>query len=491
MNNQTGTSDLTYYRLIALWVLNEAMLGGIIHGLKIPVSGLIVGSCAVVCICLIAWYVPKKGAILKATLIVAIFKMMLSPQAPPPAYLAVFFQGLLGELLFWNRRFFKLSCLLLALLALLESGLQRIVVLTIIYGNGLWKAINDFINGLTKQKTATNYSLLIGGAYVLLHVIVGLLVGWFAALLPGRVEKWQSAVDNRQWAVGSLPGSMSVPVRNTRKKRLRIGLLIVWFLLIALYIQSYFKIGPPLLPAHVSLKILLRSIIIVLAWYFIIGPLLRRLLHYWLQKKKERSQTDIQKVLELLPATQALLVESWKKQAGKTGWGKISAWTSLILVNALKDPHEEKRIYILTGPIQSGKTTSLVNWSAGRNDVAGILTPVINGKRVFMNANSDEQFQMEASEEESEVLKVGRFVFSGSGFRRAIQVIRDSLHTEGWLVIDEIGPMELRGEGFSGVLREVLEERNGKTLLVVREGLVEKVKEVFKIGDARNFTQRR
>jgi hypothetical protein len=51
--------------------------------------------------------------------------------------------------------------------------------------------------------------------------------------------------------------------------------------------------------------------------------------------------------------------------------------------------------------------------------------------------------------------------------------------------------MELRGEGFSGVLREVLEERNGKTLLVVREGLVEKVKEVFKIGNARNFTQRR
>ena len=140
MSNYTNTTisysssevGAIYYRLIALWVLCEAMLGGIIHGLKIPVSGLIIGSCAVLCISLIAWYVPNKGAIIKATLVVAIFKMMLSPQAPPPAYIAVFFQGTLGELLFFrNRKFYSLSCIILALLALLESGLQRILVLTL------------------------------------------------------------------------------------------------------------------------------------------------------------------------------------------------------------------------------------------------------------------------------------------------------------------------------------------------------------------------
>jgi len=60
MNQQetAGLGKLIYYRLIALWVLCEAMPGGIIHGFKIPVSGLIVGSCAVICICLIACYVP-------------------------------------------------------------------------------------------------------------------------------------------------------------------------------------------------------------------------------------------------------------------------------------------------------------------------------------------------------------------------------------------------------------------------------------------------
>jgi hypothetical protein len=82
-----------YYRLIALWVLCEAFLGGIIHGLKLPISGLVVGSGAIICICLIAYNVQVKGAIIKATIIVAIFKMMLSPHSPPTAYVAVFVPG--------------------------------------------------------------------------------------------------------------------------------------------------------------------------------------------------------------------------------------------------------------------------------------------------------------------------------------------------------------------------------------------------------------
>jgi nucleoside-triphosphatase THEP1 len=472
-----------YYRLIALWVLCEAMLGGIIHGLKIPVSGLIVGSCAVICICLIAWYVPAKGAILKATIIVAVFKMMLSPQAPLPAYIAVFFQGLMGELLFWNRRFFKLSCLLLAVFALVESGLQRILVLTIIYGNDLWKVINDFINGLTKQKTTTNYSLLIGGGYVLVHLITGLLVGWWASLLPERITKWSKEEGNK--IIISNEVVATLPVLSKKKKRVKRGLLIIWIVLILLYIQSYFKIGSPLLPSHISLKILLRSFIIVLSWYFIIGPLLKKLLNYWLQKKKSKSQQDIQQVLQLLPATQQLIAQSWRRTSDKKRWKRITACCKLILVNAL-NPAIAGKVFILTGPIQTGKTTSLVKWSENRNDVFGILTPVVNGKRMFMNVHARHLFDMEATDGETQAISVGRFTFSKTNFNKAIQIIRSSMDKEGWLMIDEIGPLELRGEGFCEVLKEVLQnEKTGQMILVVvRNEMAGMVKEFFQLNDA-------
>ena len=147
-------------------------------------------------------------------------------------------------------------------------------------------------------------------------------------------------------------------------------------------------------------------------------------------------------------------------------------------------------IYILSAPIQSGKTTSLINWSAARKDVYGILTPVINArpddeagrvKRVFMNVQTREQFQMEASGEE-ETLVVGRFVFSKASFDKAIQIIRNSIHKEGWLVIDEIGPLEIEGKGFYTLVNEMLALRKNKMILVVRSGLVKKVKDLFMIN---------
>ncbi|HEX7845099.1 MAG TPA: nucleoside-triphosphatase, partial [Chitinophagaceae bacterium] len=475
-------TNSVYYRLIALWVLCEAMLGGIIHGFKIPVSGLVVGSCAIICICLIAWYVPKKGSIIKATIIVAIFKMMLSPQAPPPAYIAVFFQGLSGELLFWNRKNFRLACILLAVLGLLESGLQRILMLTIVYGNDLWKAINNFINGLTKQKELTNYSLWIAGGYVALHLVTGLLIGWWASLLPQRVSHWSKTSD--YFIPVNATNETIQPIQKKKRRKLKIGLFIVWLLLIGLYVQSYFKIGTPLLPSHISLKILLRSLIIVLGWIFIIGPLLTQLLHGWLKKKQSRSKEDIEQVLQLLPTTRALISQSWKLSSVFKGWKRINHFSRLVLVNSLAASNETNcPVYILSAPIQSGKTTSLIEWAAGKQNIHGILTPVVNGKRVFMNAETKEQWPMEAIGDEETIL-VGKFIFSKTGFQKAIQVIREAIDKKGWLIIDEIGPLELRGEGFHPVLKETLLHRHDNLLLVVREGLAEKTKAVFGINFA-------
>lgn len=142
-------------------------------------------------------------------------------------------------------------------------------------------------------------------------------------------------------------------------------------------------------------------------------------------------------------------------------------------------------VYILSAPIQSGKTTSLINWSAARKDVHGILTPVVGGKRVFMNAETKEQFPMEATGPSTplrtDVIAVGRFAFSKAGFDKAIQFIRNSISNDGWLVIDEIGPFELRGKGFCEVLKEILAARKEKLILVVREGMAEQVKEYFGI----------
>ncbi len=330
MNSSPSTHPLVYYRLIALWVLCEAMLGSIIFSFRLPVSGLVIGSCAVICISLIAWYVPVKGAVIKATLLVAIFKMMLSPQAPPAAYMAVFFQGLMGEFLFWNRRYHRLSCLLLAILALLESAFQRILTITILYGNDLWTAVNSFLNKLTGSNQLTDYSYFIIFWYVAAHLVMGILIGIWAGVLPHRIGEMRGFQEKYAVSATAEPVTRQ-PGRKPHAKRLI--LFIVWILLIALYLQSFFRIGEPLLPASAVLRILTRSVIIVLTWYFFISPALKQLLNRWLQRKKQQSVKQVQQVLNLLPSTQGLVAQSWQLAGHRRGWKRILLCGKIILAN--------------------------------------------------------------------------------------------------------------------------------------------------------------
>ena len=324
--NKVHTSPV-YYRLIALWVVCEALLGGIIHGLKLPVSGLIVGSSAVICICLIAWHVPSKGAILKATLIVAIFKMMLSPHSPLPAYFAVFFQGLMGELLFFRRINYRISCVLLAVIALLESALQRILVVTILYGKDIWIAVNDFIAGFTKD--AGDYSYWLVLFYISVHCITGLFIGWFAASLPRRIRSW----NNGELLIGQ--GEATIKAGEKKRNRVKPVFFIIWLLLIFLLVQPHIGLGAPILSNGRIVQILVRSVCLLLTWYFLLSPLLTRLLKNWLEAKQKRSAPAIAAVTTLLPSLQFIVLQSWQLSAARKGIGRLLFFCRMVLVNTL------------------------------------------------------------------------------------------------------------------------------------------------------------
>lgn len=141
-------------------------------------------------------------------------------------------------------------------------------------------------------------------------------------------------------------------------------------------------------------------------------------------------------------------------------------------------------IYILAGKLHSGKTLSLLHWVQNRNDVYGILSPVMNGKRFFQDVSTKKIFLMESEADEKEVLEVGKYMFSKSAFLRAEKIILSALKQKaGWLIIDEIGPLELKGEGLDGVLKQVLSKNSQlKILLVIREHLLEDITAYFGIS---------
>lgn len=325
-----------YYRLIALWVLCEGILGGMMHAVKIPFTGIVVSSGAVICISLIAYYVPQKGAILKATIIVAIFKMMLSPHTPPAAYVAVFFQGMMGQILFFNLRFFRLSCILLAVLALVESALQRIVVLTVLYGNNFWNAVNEFIKKLTNAPTVTNYSLMVATGYIIMHAFIGLLVGVFAGSIVWQSRSW--SILHEEYLIPHVDENKEVlkPAVTKKKKKIKYFFIFIWIALILLFIQSYFHIGASLLPPQIPLQILLRSALVILTWFFLLSPLLSSLIKKWLSNQQIKSRSDINQVVLMLPSTKYIFLKSWELSSVAKGWKRLYTFCKIILVNILR-----------------------------------------------------------------------------------------------------------------------------------------------------------
>ena len=341
-----------YYRLITLWVISESVAGGIIHGLHLPFSGMFLSGFAVLCICLIGYYqvdkkgdttsvnsrLTKRGAILKATIIVCIFKMILSPNTPPSAYFAVFFQGFMGQILFINLKHFKLSCIVLGFLALIESAAQRIIVLVLLYGSGFWNAVNEFITKLTDTKVITNYSLLLAIVYISIHGIFGILIGMWAYSLVHKSQFWKDTqpdllIAESDTASQFKPGSL------LRKKRkiVRSIFIFIWILLLLFFFQSLFKIGKPVLPPSKALQIILRSSLIFLTWYFLASPLITGFIKKKLQNQKEKSTKDINRILLLLPSTENIFRKSWQLSSSRVGVKRIGFFWKIVLMNVLRD----------------------------------------------------------------------------------------------------------------------------------------------------------
>lgn len=148
-------------------------------------------------------------------------------------------------------------------------------------------------------------------------------------------------------------------------------------------------------------------------------------------------------------------------------------------------------IYILSKAIQTGKTTSLFNWCRQQNNVAGILTPDIDGTRKLYDVKQQQVFDLESKETlpAHEIIPVGRFQFLSSGFKQAQQIIVNGIGSN-YLVIDEIGRLELNeNKGLEPVLGEVIKQYvsktvNGTLILVIRDYLLEACMEKYALHEA-------
>lgn len=135
-------------------------------------------------------------------------------------------------------------------------------------------------------------------------------------------------------------------------------------------------------------------------------------------------------------------------------------------------------IFLLNGAIQSGKTTALGQFCR-RAGCDGLLSPLIEGRRFFRRIRNGETRAMETT---GPGIHIGRFCFDPAAFAWANQQIEEAwLCNPEWLVIDEIGPLELNGQGLRPAMDYLLSqaEANKNLIFVVRRGLEQAVIELL------------
>jgi nucleoside-triphosphatase THEP1 len=140
-------------------------------------------------------------------------------------------------------------------------------------------------------------------------------------------------------------------------------------------------------------------------------------------------------------------------------------------------------VLVLTGPVHAGKTTFLEKawprWSARGLSCAGFLSPAVrdaNGGTGYdlVELPGGHRRPYLRRHGEAGTVRIGPFSFVAGSLDRALAILREAGRPD-LLVVDEVGPLELRGEGLWPGLRDAVRRPELTALLVVREGILEEL----------------
>ncbi len=327
-------------RLTALWALSEAALGGVLHALKVPLTGLIIGGAAVIFISLIAFYSERRITILKSTLVVILVKFVVSPHTPINAYFAVLLQGMIGYFIFINKNFYFLSAVTLGTIAASLSGMQKLITLTIFFGKTLWDSIEiffDYVLSLFPFQQIVeqnfNFSYILIFSYIGFHFFAGLIIGFIAAKLPQWLS-FENFDENLEVNFFSAPSAKMNQKRKKKKWWQRPGMIFLLIIVITLLVISYLNSDSSMFKSIIFM--LLRSIVLMILWYFFLAPIIGKAFRSFLSSKKNSRSLEVEQIIGSFPELRAMIYHSWKYSSKDTGLLRLKSFitsTFFILLN--------------------------------------------------------------------------------------------------------------------------------------------------------------
>ncbi len=282
---------------------------------------------------------------MRSVMIVLLIKAGVSPHSPPLAYLAVALQGAIGSLMFMPGKFYRISAFIFGTFVLFLSSLQKILLLTIIYGNNLWYSIDQLGNFITEKIPYINSvgetSLWLIGIYSGLHLLAGGAAGYIAGILPGLVKNASAKITPEEFEHFI---SSPDPEAKKRKKRMwfrKPSAILIIILAVIIVVLTYVFPAFSESVALGAVVMIVRAFVLMGLWFFVLSPFVTKWYKRFFQNRKGKYAGDIENTLENLPLFRSVVTHSWKMTRGLPFFRRMKEFMITVLVYILRTDEGE------------------------------------------------------------------------------------------------------------------------------------------------------
>lgn len=538
----------------SLWAVVEIVIGSLLHNLKLPLAGSILSFFSVFLIVAFFQIWKQPGMIWRAGLICAIMKSISPGAIIIGPMIGIFLEALILDL---SIRIFGKNMVAYTVggaLAVFSALVHKLVSWLILYGWDLVVVFENMTQFAFRQLKFEQWS----PAMLLLAIsIIYLFTGGIAALLgylagkdylrngseqsktirtdpeAGLERQVQVKGGYSVWALVLVPVFLVLGMIVISRSELSVALLfsglfsgiIVWrypanmrflkktafwfqlvlILLFSALFYNGFSVDGFFKPEGwiAGIKMFLRALLVMAAFSAISreikNPFVRNLMG---NQNLRTLYLSLELAFSVLPG---LIADSTvrKQRSGNIGGlvRHLLGYSSVLLDHFIKLEQTRPTIFIVTGPVHSGKSTFLANvvtlLQKQSLAINGFVTHVqvdVDGlKRYVVEDLITGQKQLLCADiPQTGPVRTGRFSFYEQGLSLGETIINRQVNSYfDLLVVDEIGPLELKDQGWAPSLDRIFRERPVNQLWVVRERLLSQVMRRWPAGDVYVFDIRK
>lgn len=523
----------------SLWASVEIILGSFLHNLRVPLSGTLLAALGV--ILLINGYKlwPQPGLFWRTALITAIMKSVSPSAIIFGPMVGIFMEGLILELMVRIFRGKWPGFILGGALAVSWSLFQKMFVLLLTFGPDFVRLYEQLYYMAARSFQMTDpvpidlvklifvIDLAFGGLVALVALRTGyrgkkflsqhedpqveteptdiltvsreqvyhggLLVLNLIIFLSGILYLDQFSIPVRGVLVGTYVFFNIIRYTRSLHRLKRPGL---WIQLMAIMSLSGVILGGFQSWDHIltglesGLSMSIRALFVIFSFSALSIEIRNPLVINWFQKNERRVLFEsISVAFEVLP--RLINVVSRRKGQWKNPFRTLNRYLGILEQLRKEHTHSLSHVILLVGDQGAGKTSRLIdlmNAQKLENMVfAGFITKGtwVDGQRdhydIVNISNMRSERLCERSGPPSDI-QAGPFNFRSAGIGFGCQILHQAIDQPGSVVIiDEVGHLELRNEGWSRCMDDLLQQ-NRSMIWSVRSSLVEQVKKAWNLN---------